>query len=245
LVYTNFISSLDGRIALINPHSRIKEVPEPIKNPRDWRLYQELGAQADILITSGKYVRAIAQGRVQECVRIGGDPENADLLAWRQAQGLSAHPAVAVISATLNIPLPASLLALEQPVYVIVGEQHRQDRGNIARLEKQGIQVIFAGQGDTVEGKRLVHALGERGFKSLYSIAGPQILHMLLQDRVLQRLYITLTHQILGSTNFSSLVRGPVLQPSLKLTLVSLYYDASIPHEAGQFFTLFQQDIAS
>ena len=59
-IYSNFISSLDGRIALPGAGRSSHEVPPAIANSRDWRLFQELAAQADLLITSARYFRQVS-----------------------------------------------------------------------------------------------------------------------------------------------------------------------------------------
>ena len=64
-VYSNFVTSLDGRIALRDPVSGRFGVPRTIANARDWRLYQELAAQADAIVVSGRYVRELAEGSAQ------------------------------------------------------------------------------------------------------------------------------------------------------------------------------------
>src|SRR5688572_30682912 len=55
--YANFIASLDGRISLPDPRTTKRTVPTGIANARDWRLFQELAASADALITTGRYIR--------------------------------------------------------------------------------------------------------------------------------------------------------------------------------------------
>ena len=97
-VYGNFITSLDGRIAIPHPSRSGLMVPQNTANDRDWRLFQELAVQADLIISSGRYLRDWADGRAQEILRVD-DPDFADLKAWRLAQGLSPQPDIAVISA--------------------------------------------------------------------------------------------------------------------------------------------------
>ena len=58
-------------------------VPKNIVNDRDWRLYQELAAQADLIISSGRYLRDWADDRAQEILQVD-NPEFADLKTWRQ-----------------------------------------------------------------------------------------------------------------------------------------------------------------
>ena len=52
-IYANFVQSLDGRIAIAHPTRKGLKVPENVANDRDWRLFQELAAQADLIISSG------------------------------------------------------------------------------------------------------------------------------------------------------------------------------------------------
>ncbi len=87
-VYSDYVVSLDGRIAV--PHSTKPglTVPKAIANDRDWRLFQELAVQADVVITSGRYLRDYADGRAQEILRVYDDPRFADLKEWRLSRGL-------------------------------------------------------------------------------------------------------------------------------------------------------------
>ena len=85
-------------------------VPKKIANKRDWRLFQELAAQADIIISSGRYLRDWAEGRVQEILRVD-DPEYADLKEWRLAHNLSPQPDIAIVSNSLRFPIPDVLTA--------------------------------------------------------------------------------------------------------------------------------------
>jgi riboflavin biosynthesis pyrimidine reductase len=236
-VYTNFVTSLDGRIALKDPKAGGYQVPKAIANPRDWRLFQELAAQADVLITGGRYVRDLARGQTQSTLRVGEAPGEEDLRAWRIEQGLPAQPALAVVSASLDLPLQA-LGRQDRDIYVITGEAAHE--GRIKQLEREGATVIPAGDGPRVDGAKMVQALARLGFKTIYSTAGPQVLHTLLAAGVLARLYLTLTHQMLGGEDFATLLAGPLLTSPTRFELTSLYYDAAAPQGAGQCFAMFE-----
>src|SRR5690242_10250320 len=82
-VYSNFVVSIDGRIAIPRNKGKGLRVPPATANDRDWRLYQELAAQADVLISSGRYLREWAEGKAQEILQVD-DPKFADLRRWRQ-----------------------------------------------------------------------------------------------------------------------------------------------------------------
>ncbi|MGK2913922.1 MAG: RibD family protein [Porticoccaceae bacterium] len=221
-VYTNFISSLDGRIATPGPDGRPR-VPPAIINPRDWRLFHELAAQADVLLTSGRYLRDYVAGKGQDIFAPYDDPELADLEAWRLSRELPALPAIAVLSASLNFRVPDVLLTQQRPVLIFTGATH--DTGRAETLRQRGLQVQTAGNGSRVEGKAVVAALASRGYRQLYSVTGAQVLHTLLADGCLHRLYLTQAHVLLGGDSPSTLLRGDPLVPPARFRLRSLYLD--------------------
>ena len=69
-VYANFVSSWDGRIALRDAHNGQSRLPEALTSGSDFRLLLELHAQATCLITHGGYMRAIAQGRLDDLLSL-------------------------------------------------------------------------------------------------------------------------------------------------------------------------------
>lgn len=238
IVYSNYIASLDGRIALVEPGTHRHQVPGAIANARDWRLFQELAAQAHVLVTTARYFRDLVLGQAQDHLPVSGQPAYADLLAWRKAQGLAPQPAVAVVSASLDLPIPPGLDLQQRAYYVLTGEGADPERA--AALERLGMRVLFAGNGRRVEGRRLVQTLVERGYHSLYAIAGPQLLHTLVSAGALDRLYLTHAHRLLGGAGYDSVLEGPALDPSVDLRLISLHYDAHAPGPGGQLFGVYE-----
>lgn len=234
-VYTNFIASLDGRIALECPRTGTAVVPGEIANPRDWRLFEELAAQADVLLTTGRYVRELARGDAQAILPLSEEPAYQDLRDWRRAQGLAAQPAVVVLSASLDIPLMEPLIGRHGRVYIATGSSD-VDAARIGAIEAQGARVIVAGQGRRVRGQALIEALRGEGLNLIYSTAGPKVLASLLSDRVLDRLYLTQVHRVLGSESYDTLVEGQRLYPPADVQLHSLYYDAPGEASPGQLF---------
>jgi hypothetical protein len=65
------------------------------------------------------------------------------------------------------------------------------------------------------------------------------MLETVLRDGSLSRLYLTLTHQLIGGELFHTLTAGPRLGHAGKLRLHTLYYDAVAPKGTGQFFGSF------
>ena len=232
-VYANFVASLDGRIAIPDPVKGGLKVPLQIANDRDWRLFQELTIQADLIITTGRYLRDYAAGKAQEILRVYDDPRFADLRAWRQAQGLSPQPDLAVVSSSLDFPVPDALHHSARKVIVVTDGCADADR--VRTLEAQLGRVVVAGD-ERVEGAQFVARMAEAGYRVIYSAAGPKIAHMLLTGGVLDRLYLTQVSRILSGDPFSSIVEGALLEDAVDLPLRFLYHDAHGVDGTGQLF---------
>lgn len=240
-VYTNFISSLDGRIAVEHPSRNGHAVPDTITNARDWRLFQELAAQADALITSARYVRELSRGHAQDALPLSNKPAFADLHNWREQQGLTPQPAVVILSSSLDLPLACLAEMNDRQVYVATGQQ--ADKTAVKRVEKTGAQVIFAGEDKQVDGKQLIEKMAAKGLQNIYSIAGPGVLQTLLHAQVLNRLYLTQVHRLIGGASFDTLIEGDLVKPPTDLNLLALYYDHCDESGYGQFFSIY--DVAS
>ena len=237
-VYSNFITSLDGRIAIEQEGRSTRQVPTTITNPRDWRLYQELAGQADILITSGRYFRQSEIEEAQDRLPVSQHPAYADIREWRSRHGLAPQPDIAILTRSLDISVESFKPYQDRRIIVFTGRQAEAER--MARLRKQGVEVISAGEGRTVDGVELIAMLAGMGYTGIYAIAGPDVLHTLLKARVLNRLYLTTTHQLLAGEHFDTLTRGAGFDPALGMQLISLYFDRHAPSGAGQWFSAFE-----
>ena len=236
-VYANFLSSIDGRIAITDPQTGLSATPDNLTSSEDFRLFQELQAQADCLITHGGYLRSLAKGRLGNILQVGLRAEAKDLSAWRQQNGLAAQPDLVIASASLDFPMPESLANYQQQVLIATSTQ--ADPQRIRDWQQQGYQVVIAGD-EMVDGGQLVELLSQRGYKSLYLIAGPQMLATMIRNQKLQRLYLTTNHQLLGSEHFHTLIPGPVLQNGGQLKLIEHYYDAQSSNGHGQFYSCYE-----
>ncbi len=235
-VYANFLSSLDGRIAL-ESQSGMAYLPKSLTTPHDFRLFLELEAQADCLITHGGYLRSLGAGKLGNILQIGQREESADLVEWRIEHGLKPQPAIAIASASLDFPMPDSIREHGQACLIATGQN--ADPAKVQQWRQKGYEIIFAGKDRWVEGGALVDALVERGLRSLYLIAGPDMLDAMLRDGKLSRLFQTITHQLMGGQAFRTVSPGPEYGPLGHLKLRSLYYDPSSPNDTGQWFAQF------
>lgn len=238
-VYANFLTSLDGRIALEDSSGQTY-LPKSLTTPDDFRLFLELECQADCLITHGGYLRSLEQKRLGNILQVGLTEAARDLAKWREEQELAPQPAIVIASASLDFPMPPSIGEHGQACYIATGEL--ADPAKLDYWRKQGYEIILAGKGRMVEGDLLTRRLGELGYRTIYLIAGPHMLDTMVRDGRLGRLFQTITHQLMGGESFRTLLPGPELGTFGHLKLLSLYYDPASPTGAGQWFAQFESN---
>jgi riboflavin biosynthesis pyrimidine reductase len=233
LVYANFLASLDGRIALEDVSQSTTYIPKHLTTASDFRLFMELHAQADCLITHGGYMRALSEGRLGNILQIRDEK----LVEWRRTQGLKDQPAVIIASASLNFPMHKSLHEHAQTVFIATGKNADPDR--IRYWQDLNYPLLITGNDQRVHGGPLIFELRRLGYKSIYLIAGPDMLDTMIREKQLSRLYLTMTHQLIGGKDFRTLLTGGPLGPEGNLILQSMYYEPGSPPGSGQFFMQF------
>jgi len=241
-VYSNFITSLDGRIAIADPATGLLGIPAQIANPRDWRLLLELAAPADAVLLSGRHVRELGTGTAQAWPPFAdGAPK--DLLEFRERWSLPSQPALAIITRSLDLPMHV-IERLAAGRKVIIATVNDAPQAAFEAAGDAGAEVLRLCDG-SVEGKRLVRALSERGHRLIYSTAGPEVFHLLLRARVLQRLYLTTVTRILGGIDHATLVLGERLTPPFDLSLSALYLDAGGADGVDQLMQVYDRTDAA
>ncbi len=237
-VYANFVRSLDGRISVRGPDG-IEAVPADVANPRDWRLFQELAARADILLSSGRYFRDLAAGQAQDVLPVSADPAYEDLRQWRRRHGLPRQPDVAILSATLDFALPAELRGGERRVLVLTTAD--ADGARRDRLAEQGAEVVPLSAGPRVRGREAADALAARGYRRAYSATGPWVAHTLVADDCLDALFLTTVHRLIGGHDYASVLEGERLAPAREWHLTQLWHDPWGPGPGGQQFARYDR----
>ncbi len=241
-VYANFLSSIDGRIALTDPESGLSGTPRCLTSSEDFRLFQELQAQADCLITHGGYLRSLANGQLGNILQVGLRENTQDLSTWRRNNGLVTQPDLVIASSSLDFPMPDCLASHQQNI--LIATDTHADQQKIKRWNQRGYHVEIAGE-NMVEGGQLLDRLAQRGYKSIYLIAGPLMLATMIRNQRLQRLYLTTNHQLLGGEQFHSLIPGPPLHANGQLELLEHYYDSMSSNGHGQYYSCYAMTSAN
>eukprot|EP01006_Ploeotia_vitrea_P066351 TRINITY_DN94803_c0_g1_i1.p1 TRINITY_DN94803_c0_g1~~TRINITY_DN94803_c0_g1_i1.p1 ORF type:complete len:296 (+),score=23.15 TRINITY_DN94803_c0_g1_i1:39-926(+) len=221
-IYSNFITSLDGRVAIKKPVTDTQPqqtemvAPPHLLNKRDWRLFQELAAQCDAAIVSGQYMRNWAAKKEPSIFQ----PKTfGDLQEWRQAAGLKPDIDLIVVSRTADFPLPT-----DKPHMNIIPVIPRSvPESRIKELEQASCvkQLVFCGDTSVsgVELREHVHNPG--GVLSDYTIlssGGPEVMNLLLQARLVDRMYLTFANRVVGGEpdQFLTMVHGgPVIEQGM------------------------------
>jgi len=193
LVITNFITDQNGVIAKADQEGHL-QVPAEIKNDSDWRLFQELLAQADVMISSSSYFRrvAAAHSRAQNVLsqfEPGG--EFAELGQWRLENGYPKRsPDLAVVTRSLNFQIPAPVLSSDRRTTILTTNAAA---GSTEAQAFKDAGAFVVGCGATaIDGRQMIDWLrGRLGYRVIMMTAGPGILQPLLEAQRLDYFYVT------------------------------------------------------
>ncbi|WP_282700345.1 pyrimidine reductase family protein [Streptomyces sp. CC219B] len=200
----NMVSTLDGA-------AQYDGRSQPISNATDMRIFGTLRALADVVVVGAETVR-------QEGYRPAR--ARAEFAAAREAAGQPPAPAIAVVSASLeldfSLPLFTSPLV---PTVILTGAAAAPER--VAAAEKAGARVVFAGDGVGVEPDRAVRALADLGHHRLLTEGGPRLLGQFVAAGVLDELCLTLS-PMLTAGDAQRIADGPPVAAPRSFALVSL-----------------------
>ncbi|MEV6168905.1 pyrimidine reductase family protein [Streptomyces sp. NPDC051954] len=200
----NMVSTLDGA-------AQHDGRSQPISSAADMRIFGTLRALADVVVVGAETVR-------QEGYRPAR--ARAEFAERRAAAGQAPAPAVAVVTASVNLdfslPLFTSPLV---PTLILTGAAAAPDR--ISAAEKAGVRVVIAGDGAGVDPARAVRALADLGHTRLLSEGGPRLLGQLVAAEVLDELCLTVS-PMLTVGDAQRIAGGPSVAVPRRFALMSL-----------------------
>lgn len=193
LVIANFLTDRNGVIAKADEHHHF-QVPLELRNPSDWRLFQELMAQADVIISGGAYLKRVsALGNRAEDILFQFEPGGGfeKLGEWRLRSGYKTRrPDLAIVTRSLDFKIPEEVLRSGRRTIIFTMDA-------IANSDKarafthSGTVVIGSGE-IGVDGNRMNETLSnEMGYRVIMMATGPGVLAILLEAKRLDLLYVT------------------------------------------------------
>ncbi|MEU5979338.1 pyrimidine reductase family protein [Streptomyces sp. NPDC047315] len=213
----NMVSSLDGA-------AQHEGASQPLSSASDMRIFGVLRALSDVVIAGAETVR-----------REGYRPAKArDAFADRRAAaGQRPAPAIAVVSASLDLDFTAPLFVdALVPTLVLTGTGAPVERLDAAR--KEGVEVVVAGEGAGVDPVRAVRALAERGMTRQLTEGGPRLLGQFVASGALDELCLTVA-PLLTAGGAQRIAGGPEVAVPERFAL------ASVLEEGGFLFTRYHR----
>lgn len=189
LFVANYVTDEDGVIAVEGAGGP----PPEIKNDEDWGRFQELQAQADIIITGADYLNRFAKHgeKAQNILSQFDKGANYENLGdWRLAHGYKRrNPDVAVTSRSLDFDFPASILGDGRKLFVFT--THEMATSEKAEILRQKGAIIVGAGDKGVEGLLMSDRLAEEGYEIAKMTTGPRVLGILTRAGILDRFYAT------------------------------------------------------
>jgi riboflavin biosynthesis pyrimidine reductase len=193
LVIANFLTDRNGVIAKADEHHHF-QVPLELRNPSDWRLFQELMAQADVIISGGAYLKRVtALGSRAEDILFQFEPggEFEKLGEWRLRAGYKTRrPDLAIVTRSLDFKIPEEVLRNGRRTIIFTTDA-------IANSYKArtftGTDTVVIGSGSAgVDGNRMIETLSYKmGYRVILMATGPGVLAILLKSKQLDLFYVT------------------------------------------------------
>src|SRR6202142_1048500 len=193
LVIANFLTDKNGVIAKVDEHHNF-QVPLELKNTSDWRLFQELMAQADVIISGAAYVKRVsALGSRAENILSQFEPggEFEKLGNWRLSAGYQERsPDLAVVTRSLDLKFPEEVMRSGRRIAIFTTDaMANSDQAKV--LTTSGAVVIGSGQAG-VDGNRMIDYLSYgKGYRVIMMATGPSVLNLLLEAKRLDLFYVT------------------------------------------------------
>ena len=186
VVLADYLTDENGVVA------KAGKVPAELKNSSDWGRFQELMAQADVIISSGSYFKRLAKKGTQD-ILYQFEPEGAyeRLGQWRLDAGYRKRsPDVAIVSRRLDFELPGELRQSGRRVLIFTTDAMANSE-RVSALGSGDVLVFGSGK-ESVEGDRLIAALaGDLGYRVIMMASGPQVLALLLAANRVDLCYVT------------------------------------------------------
>ena len=192
LVLTDFLTDKNGVIAKAAKEGQF-EIPASLKNSADWGRYQELIAQADVIISGGAYFKRLATSQDVLFQFESGSPFE-KLGQWRLDAGFKRRsPDVAIVTRELDFEIPEKLIQSGRRIMIFTTDAIA--KSNQAKsLTKRNLEILGSGA-EEVEGDRMIASLSkDRGYRVIIMVTGPRILDLLLKAGRMDHIYVTEAH---------------------------------------------------
>ena len=194
----NFIMTADGRATF---HGR----SGPISDPGDRELFHGLRERVDAVLVGAGTLRTERYGRIAR------DPERRQR---RVAEGLPPEPIACMVSRSGAVPTDIPLFA-EPEARIVVFTSRALDTSSCAA----SVEVVKLDPAELTMTTALRYLRAEHGVRLLLCEGGPTVFGALLQERLVDELFLTISPKLSGGGSGQTITTGPELAELLELDL--------------------------
>lgn len=205
LIFTNFVSTVDGKVQVLENTSKYW----PIGSEKDFNHLLDLRARSDILV----HGKGTALG-FRHLDRLSSNLFQKKRLKYKKSPILpymvvSSTPDDSLIPFLKNPPQQKAILATTYA-------------GNVPETLAKDVEVLRLGE-EKVDIKRLVKYFSDKGYEKVLVEGGPKLLGSFLNEGFLDEIYLTIAPKIFGNLpgKTLSLIEG-VLFPAEKVKHLEL-----------------------
>ena len=238
IVVTNYVSDTNDVIAEKDEEGKW-QVARDVKNPHDWRLFQEVLVQSDVMITGTDYLKRFEEkgkGAQDVLTQFDEGEDFEDLGNWRLENGFDKrYPDIAILSRSLDFSIPSHIVDSNRKIIIFTTYDMRGSKP-CKKLEAAGAEVFAAGE-NGVDGKILYNTLNKRGYKVIKMSTGPRVLKILLDANVLDRFYHTVVQieiDKLDNEVQKILIDGGKVENLSNFKLVEKYFQDKVETDTGK-----------
>lgn len=207
-IVANFISSADGRATFEGRSG-------PLGSQADREMFHGLREQMDAVMAGTKTLEIEHYGRLL------GKPERR---ARRVEAGLSAEPLMCIVTRSGHVPVQAPIFAEPEARIVVFAPPGTTVDAVAAQVE---LAELDPGELTLTTAMRTLRS--EHGVRSLLCEGGPTLFGALLQEQLVDELFLTLAPRLTGGGTSPSVTSGPELRELGQLALVwALEHDDSL-----------------
>ncbi len=230
LYFANFLTSLDGRIATYSKKYDSLLTPKSIKSNIDSSLFFQLHAQSDCLVTNTKYIQGLEKGYYGDILSVN----NSRLNKWRKKNNIKEQKII-ILSNSLNFKKNKYLEIYKKRITILTTSKNQK---KINSFTKNGYKIVKY-SGKNISAKKLHKFVIKNKFKSVYFIAGPEIVEQMIASNLLNRLYCSISMSVIGTKNYDTIIRGDLLKKQKKLKLKEMYINENNKTKDQTLFQIF------
>lgn len=202
-----------GMVSSVDGAATIDGVSGQLGHEGDRAAFRGLRSACDVILVGAGTVRA---------EHYGPPRTQANEIDRRRARGQSDHPAIAVISASLDLTGAERLLTADRAWRPIVVTHRRADPARLAALQQDGVRIVTAGD-ERVDLGDAISALRDLGLNRILCEGGPHLNGQLLAAGLVDELFVTIAPTAVGGSAHRIVVGDAATPVPLELVGVRLH----------------------